>query len=82
MEPCYTNVIQLHFVSLKRVGSQSEASQLQILFWCERTIMTRSHQIICSRPSDRTVVKFGVALVASNSLQTVRSDSRGQIILK
>ena len=30
MELCYTNVNQLHFSSLKRVGSWSEASRLQI----------------------------------------------------
>ena len=44
--------------------------------------MLRSHQIICSRLSDRTAKKLGTAPIACNGLKPVRSDWREQIYLK
>ena len=35
-------------------------------------LMVRSHQIICSRLSDRTAKKMGVAPIVSNSLKPVQ----------
>ena len=46
---------------------------------CVFPIMAHSHQIICSRLSDRTL---GAAPIASNDLKPVRSDSPEQIYLK
>ena len=41
--------------------------------------MVRSHEVICSRLSDRTAKKLGAAPIASNGLKPVQLDSREQI---
>ena len=61
--------------SLKRVGSQFEASRLQIWFWCEFTIMVRSLQIYCSRLSDRTAKNIGCG---THCFQQSKAGSIGQ----
>ena len=66
----------------KMIAALSLSFSLALLLYVKSPIMVRSHQIICSRLSDRTAKNWGAAPIASNSMKPVRLDSLEQIYSK